>query len=95
MVFLFGAGLLCKLILCGSNITVVELQLVGRAGVTERMKHNIGDLCVPLQTSECFGNYGFLTGASVWQRRRKKEQTKERLTAAYKLSYLHSSSAYQ
>ena len=86
MVFLCGAGLLCKLILRGFISTVVELQLVGRAGVTERMKHNVGDLCVPLQALECFGNYGFLTGASVWQRRRKKEQTKERLIAAYKLS---------
>ena len=94
MVFLFGAGLLRKLTLCGFHITAVELQLVGRAGLTERMEHNIGELYVPLQASECFGNYGFLIGASIWQRRRKKEQAKERLIAAYKLPPLQSSSAY-
>ena len=57
--------------LCGLNITVVKLQLVGCAGMTERVKHNIGELCVPLQASECVGNYGFLTGASIWQRHHK------------------------
>lgn len=55
----------------GLNVPVVELQLVGSAGMTERMKDHIRKLCISLQASKCVGNDRFRTGASIWQRNHK------------------------
>lgn len=53
--------------LCGFDVAVIKFQLISRAGMTERMKHHIRELSIPLQSPESIGNNCFLAGTSIWQ----------------------------
>lgn len=51
--------------LCSLQIAVVQLELVGRAAVTQRVEYHIGKISGGLKLFERFVDDGFLAGASV------------------------------
>ena len=53
--------------LCRFQISVIQLQLVSRAAVSERMKNNIGKVGFFLEPSEGVIDDGFLTRATIRQ----------------------------
>ena len=50
------------------DVSVVQLQLIGRAGVPERVENHIRKVCIPFQPVEGIADYPILAGTSVVKR---------------------------
>ena len=57
-----------RIALCCFDISVVQLQLIGRAGVPERVKNHIRKVCVPFQPVKSITDHSILAGTTVIQR---------------------------
>ena len=47
------------------DVSVVQLQLIGRAGVSERVENHIRKVCVPFQPVEGITDYPILTRTAI------------------------------
>ena len=69
-----GIGLSChvrlcvaRIALCCFDVSVVQLQLIGRAGVPERVENHIRKVCIPFQPVEGITDHPILAGTTVIQ----------------------------
>ena len=56
-----------RIALCRFDISMVQLQLISRAGVPERMENHIRKVCVPFQPVKSITDHPILAGPTVIQ----------------------------